>query len=66
MARLTSNLVNASQIKWKKWKKVFEIGEIRTHVKPFWLSNEAILLKGRQENCILFKNREFPRILTIM
>ena len=30
MARLTSNLVNASQIKWKKWKKDFEIGGIWT------------------------------------
>ena len=30
MARLTSNLVNAGQIKWKKWKKDFEIGGIWT------------------------------------
>ena len=30
MARLTSNLVNASQIKWKKWKKDFEISGIWT------------------------------------
>ena len=34
MARLTSNLVNASQIKWKKWKKDFEIDEIWTPDQP--------------------------------
>ena len=34
MARLTSNLVNASQNKWKKWKKDFEIGEIWTPDQP--------------------------------
>ena len=34
MARLTSNLVNASQIKWKKWKKDFEIGGIWTPNQP--------------------------------
>ena len=34
MARLTSNLVNASLIKWKKWKKDFEIGEIWTTDQP--------------------------------
>ena len=27
---MASNLVNASQIKWKKWKKDFEIGGIWT------------------------------------
>ena len=34
MARLTSNLVNASQIKQKKWKKDFEIGGIWTPDQP--------------------------------
>ena len=34
MARLTSNWVNASQIKWKKWKKDFEIGGIWTPDQP--------------------------------
>ena len=30
MARLTSNSVNASQIKWKKWQEDFEISGIWT------------------------------------
>ena len=34
MGRLTFNLVNASQIKWKKWKKDIEIGKIRTPDQP--------------------------------
>ena len=34
MARLTPNLVNASQKKWKKRKKGFEIGGIWTPDQP--------------------------------
>ena len=51
-------------MKKKSWKKV-EIDEIRTQVHHSWLQNEAFLLKRKLENCNLFKNRTFPRILTL-
>ena len=34
MARLAHDLVNTSQISWKKRKKVIEIGEFRTPNQP--------------------------------
>ena len=46
-------------------KKKVEIDELRTQVQHSWLQNEAFLLKRRLENCNLFKNRTFPRILTL-
>ena len=44
MARLTSNLVKASQIKRKKWKKDLEIGEIRTPNQPQMTKKQHFLL----------------------
>ena len=44
MARLTSNLVIASQIKRKKWKKDLEISKIRTPNQPQMTKKSLFLL----------------------
>ena len=64
MARLTSNLVNASQIKWKKWKKGIEIGKIRTPVEAPFGQSEPILLIDDLQIPKLLIFREFPRTFT--
>ena len=44
MARLTSNLVIASQIKRRKWKKDLEMSEIRTPNQPQMTKKSLFLL----------------------